>query len=397
MVKPCSGQYDVVILGGGIAGLLLASELSSRHKLLLLEKGAAAASTKYWLTDRESADVNPELVSAIDMRYEHLDFIAFDQSSYRCRGEYVLWNTERLTSHLRSKINVNGGLVVTDSRFYGYNLRPDRVTIMANSESYDARLAIDCMGYGSPIIYAQGVVDILGYYLLYGATLPLARPLDPVGLHNLILSKNPGYIEAFPTSTGTVHIILIQAVRDFRPVSVLRDDFNFIVKRSPYSQYLDVDGEREFLGGIIPTGRLKRRALDRIFFFGEAGQANPAATATALTRMLRNYKQTAQFLAERIDANQLSSRYLENAPAPTSRFNRNMQANLFKSILSWDSSAFSRIVREMTAANNDQLVNDIMFGDLPESKSVIAKTAFQLLRSGSRQILGHLAGGLRVT
>lgn len=93
MSPSISERYDVVILGGGVAGLLLASELAAEQKLLLIEQSRSFRSYKYWLTDHASMELNRELETAVEKRYDSLDFISYDQHAYRCRGSYILWNT----------------------------------------------------------------------------------------------------------------------------------------------------------------------------------------------------------------------------------------------------------------------------------------------------------------
>ncbi len=382
-------QSEVVVLGAGVAGLLIASQLSESHHVTLIERAANIPLTKYWLTDAKCAEAWPELISCIDCPYQSLDFIAYDGGVYRCYGEYLLWNTEKIVEYLKRDIYRKGGEILTGHTFYSYRVRSSNIRIMINDYAVEAKLAIDCMGYSSPIVYESDVVEILGYYLLYGATFPATERIDPVGLHNMMINKNPSYIEAFPTSDNKLHLILIVPEKNLRPIRSLADSFSFIINSSPYSHLIDYSaGKSNFLGGTIPVGRLKRRALDRIFFFGEAGQANPAATATALTRMLYSCKPIAEFLSARIADDKLRSRDIGDPRLDVmSHFDRRFQVNLFHEILGWSSKRFAEVVQEMGRLQDHQLINSVMFGQNVFSSIFNLKSIRRLIHLNGKNIL----------
>lgn len=387
---------EIVVLGAGVAGLLIASELASRHDVLVLEQASAVPSSKFWLTDRGSVDRNPDLAPALDSTYSTMAFTAYEGTSYVVPGDFCMWDSGRLLSALTAKLAQRNGRIEFSQRFYSLGTDREKATIYANDRRIDCRLVIDCMGVGSPIIYAKGVVDVLGFYLLHGATFPLRETIAPVVLHNLILSQQPGWVEAFPTSDDRLHLVLIVPTSQLRPASDLKADFTFIATKSPYAKFIDASGrERRFLGGVVPVARMRRRAMNRVFFFGEAGQVNPAASATALTRMLYNHRAIAAHLTECLRAGDLSVDALSHHGAPSvSPFNERLQRALFRSILRWNSDDYLRIVRELMVMDDPVFVNHLMFGDLPESLPAISRYAARLWQTRSWGLLGSLLRGL---
>jgi len=388
-------DVDVVVLGAGIAGLLVAGELAQRRRVLVVEKANRIPETKYWLTDGLSVAANPHLAGAVDSVFGAMDFIAHDDSTYRCRGDYRLWDTVRLLSLLRSRIEETGSEIECGKTFYSYSVDGDGVVIRANDERVRARLAVDCMGAGSPIIHAQDAIRLEGYYLLHGASFPRSIDLSPVAFHNLMLSDHPAYIEAFPTADGRLHIILISAVRELKPSSSLNADFTFICTKSPYARYIDpaASRERRFLGGIIPVGRMRRRALDRVLFFGEAGQANPPASGTALTKMLRGYKSFCDAVNECLDAGTLSQGDLEAAVTPhVDPLNAAVQHALFRAMLRWRSRHFRDVIAELNRLNDHAFANDMIFATIA-GRSVLPY-ARQLLNARAYTLLRTLAAGM---
>jgi len=235
---------------------------------------------------------------------------------------------------------------------------------------------------------------MLGYYILYGATFPLAGHLVPVALHNLSLSAHAAYVEAFPTRDGQLHIVLIVPERQLRPTSDLKSEFEFVVRKSPYRRFIADSTDRAFLGGIIPVVRMRRRALDRLFFYGEAGQVHPAATGTALTRMLLNHRDVAAHLLRCLREDRVAAHDLTAAPGAVGRLNQAIQLALFRDILRWSSKRFRNIVAEAARLDRHSLINDLFFGEFDTSPSGLASTMRTLAHARSWTLLSAFAGGL---
>ncbi len=354
----------MIVAGAGVAGLLLASRLSADHSLVLLERQKVVPRNKYWLTSAGSVEATPDLSGSVAVEYDRFDFVASDGSRACVAGRYPVWDTDRLIATLMETVRANGAEVLPGHRLYAVRQERDSVRIRAEGREIQARLLIDCMGYASPIVQTSGAVRIDGYYILHGREVGLRGDTPPIALDNVILSGSPTYFELFPTERGTAHATVIRPSRRHRPGVSLSADFNYIVRRSHYAEVVDdTDGEARSYGGIIPVGRLRTPALDRIVFYGEAGQCNPAASATGLTRMLLTYREFARAVSSALRTDQLSRRQLiRRMPNAMSPFNRAFQLALFRSLLDYDSNDFSRFVVELSRAPSD-LINDLIFAD----------------------------------
>jgi Lycopene cyclase protein. len=387
---------EIVILGAGIAGLLIGSELAARHDVLILEQATQLPNTKYWLTDGGSADLHPGLATALDSSYAGMAFTAYEGTSYLAPGDFRLWDSDKLLALLIEKLNRGNGRIEFGQRFYSLHTDNGKAVVYANDRRIECRLVIDCMGVQSPIIYAKHVVDVLGFYLLYGATFRMRGSITPVALHNLMLSHQPGWVEAFPTSDGRLHLTLIVPTSQLRPASDLKADFTFIAAKSPYAaNIVSTTVDRRFLGGTVPVARLRRRAIDRVYFYGEAGQVNPAASATALTRMLLNVRAVAEHLTECLHLNRLHGAGLSALPeSAVGALNQRIQRAMFRSILRWNSDDYLRVVRELIALDDARFANHLMFGDLPESAATLTHYASRLWRAGCTNLLRMLIRGL---
>ena len=379
---------DVVVAGGGIAGLLIATALESQFSVILLEQSDALPRNKYWLTDAQAARENPQIKKCVDTSYDFIDFVAFDGLTATIHGDYCLWDTDALIELLSRHLISKGVRVLTGHRLYTFRYGKTSISVRANSETIQARLLIDCMGFGSPIVGAKDVAKISGYYIVHGCEVAVTGKVRPIALDNVVVDRNPAFFELFPTSKGTAHAAIILPSRSYKIDRSLQKEFTFIVKQSHYSERIawkDTPGIPYF--GIVPVGRLHKPALDRMVFFGEAGQANPAASATGLSRFLRVYRQVAHQLTECLNADQLDSRHLlEALPPYMTRMNRLFQETLFDSILSYNSDQFRRLVEELKEYP-DQMVNDFLFAQYDFSNPRTLRMALDALLS-RQSILG---------
>ncbi len=373
------GHFDIIILGAGISGLLLASELSKELSVLVLEKEESIPQNKYWLTDKNCVHQSPELTNCIDEKYDSMDFISYDNVKYSCKGDYLLWDTGKLIKFLVNNIESNNSTIITDVRFYSYITTQIDIIVKANDMQYSAKLLIDCMGFSSPIVNSKGIIDIKGYYLMYGKIMKLKKKINPIGLYNILLEKTSSYLEVFPTKNNEAYTSIISSSRYIPSNSNIKSNFDFIINKSHISSYFDHENDNgKFTGGIIPIGRLRKRFLNRIFFFGESGQYTPATSATGLTVMLYCYKYVAHKLKNIVMENKFNDlRKLKNPYL--NHLSRNFQLNLFNDVLNWNSDQFGKFVNQMSYLDN-KLVYNIIFGRLDIKEIISQKQILKIIR-----------------
>lgn len=385
--------YDIIILGAGISGLLIGSELSKHHSILMIEKEPGILSNKYWLTNKKCCDQNEELIDAIDSKYKFMDFISCYDHKYRCFGEYHLWDSEKLVRKLETMILDNAGIILRDTTFYSFSYSKNSIDVRANTCTFRSKLIIDCMGYSSPIIYAKNLIDIYGYYILIGSILKLKKSITPIGLGNIALNKNPKYLEVFPKSNNEAYVALIEPEKGIKKNHTLSKELKFLIERSEYSRYFEKNDTPYSLHGLIPVGRMKAKSLDRIFLFGETSQMNPGATATCLTQLLYSYKEIAAEISRKIKANKLTKNNLSIDTPHLTKRNRKFHLSLFKGILKWNSDDFSKLIQQMNNMDN-KLVNDIIFGEIDFNSIVNLDILIHLIRNRNFFVLKPLLKSL---
>lgn len=388
---------DVLVAGGGVSGLLIASALATKCSVVLLEQCDSIPRNKYWLTDEKAAAENPHLEFCIDRRFDYLDVVAYDGLRATIKGSYCLWDTDKLLGQLLDELSYHRVQLLTGYRLYSLSYTKEGLAVRANSETIKARLLIDCMGFGSPLVGAKNVATIKGYYILHGGEVEIrGDDVRPIAMDNVIIDRHPAFFELFPTSKGTAHAAIIVPSRHHKPDRSIRSELSFILGKSHYCDQIHWNPshvERSYFG-IVPVGRLHHPAIDRIVFFGEAGQTNPAASATGLTRMLRTYRELAISIDHCLSQDTLGRKHLLRAiPKSMTRLNRLFQESLFEGLLSFDSDDFRRLVQELVKYP-DEMINDLVFADLSfRDPMILGLVIDAILRP--RGVLGrHLMKGV---
>jgi hypothetical protein len=219
------------------------------------------------------------------------------------------------------------------------------------------------MGFSSPIIRSSGAVNILGYHHLYGKVVRLKEAIAPIAADNVIISDNISLFEVFPRADGTANAVLIAPASTVRPGRSLGQDFNFIIEKSHYSRILEHLPGSDVLQGVVPVGAVKTRSLDRIVFFGEAGQLHPASTGTCLNRLLIQYKAVATKLVARVRSGDLSARDLSDVTVPLRSFAARFHQNMFQEQVRATSGRGEAFV-ELLNCIDDKSIDDFIFGEL---------------------------------
>ncbi|MBI4663298.1 MAG: hypothetical protein HY735_31240 [Verrucomicrobia bacterium] len=388
---------DVVVAGGGVAGLLIASALAPEVEVVLLEESDSLPRNKFWLTDEKAAKENGQFEACIDTTYGFLDFIAYDGLTATIPGRYCLWDTDKLVERLAEELCIHGVKILTGHRFYSFSPTRDGIVLRANSHQIKTRLFVDCMGFGSPLVGAKNVATIIGYYILHGREVEIRGALRPVALDNVIIDRKPAFFELFPSSKGTAHAAMILPSRQHKAERSITAELSFILNKSHYAQHIlsEPSHDKKSYFGIVPVGRLHEPALDRIVFFGESGQSNPAASATGLTRMLRTYRHLANSLKECLKKDTLGRNHLLRAiPQAMTRMNRLFQESVFESLLSFNSDDFRRLVRDLRDYPHST-INEFLFAEFDfKTRATLGLALDAFRRKGSvlgRNVLKSIA------
>jgi flavin-dependent dehydrogenase len=378
-------EADIVVLGAGISGLLLAAELSRSHKVVVVEKEKPQQQQeKYWVTPSD-VPIDP-LGGHIDQKYQFMDFIGFDGTYRRVHGELILWDGAGITAHLYNRAAEGGCRFLFEHHFFSFQRSHKRITVQCEETEIECSLIVDCMGWQSPFGLSFSLVTMKGYYFAVGAELEMHQPLDPVCLHNIRLGPQARYIEIFPRSNGRAYVSLIAPLSHLDSRKEVSREFHFILDHTPYRSKFSRSKASRPLFGIVPVGAIRRRSIDNVYFFGEAGFTHPAATGACLTPMLRSLRAVAGGLSDCVTEGRLDARDLATVGPGLTRLNQRFQLNLYSEVLSWTSAEFSSVLKKLEGVD-DEIISRVLFGNIDMSSILTAKNIVNLARNRNWPLL----------
>ena len=156
-----NNAYDVIILGGGPAGLGSAIHLAVRGiSVLLLEKGKIGDTRKTWLTfDHIIREYGLE--PCIRNRFEEIVFTSYLGNSHILKKDDFLFPIyeEMALSMLSERAVEKGAVIRQEEPFVNYTINSSENTLAIRSTkgTYTARIGVDAMGRQSQLLRSNGL------------------------------------------------------------------------------------------------------------------------------------------------------------------------------------------------------------------------------------------------
>lgn len=155
-------QFDVIIAGGGPAGLAIAAELAARFRVLVLEKNIAGTTDRFWF-------VPPDVLDNDTRSYSYGGVTRFLTRTYSMHGDDLAWRAKLFRSYpyikdadiLKSwagtvKAAATKSLIMDRCVYRDHTVDDSGVTVTTSAGRFRGRLLIDCTGFDSPIVARYG-------------------------------------------------------------------------------------------------------------------------------------------------------------------------------------------------------------------------------------------------
>lgn len=324
--------YDVIIIGGGPAGLAVGSELSYKHRVLLIDKNIAGKTARSWFIPLDAIDDKV-------MPYTYNGVTRFITQTFG--GADIAWNTElfdrypyvnekTLLPHWLEVITGNGSLVLDDCTYLDSNVSAGVVTVETSRGPFRGRLLIDASGYNSPIV-EKYKIDRDAYYWW-----SVAGSINehPAGLNGMnvgdymmwqtfkdtnadvdasMASGRP--IFSYEILNGNTSFSFAFYLRPERvPREVMEKEYMTLLRDEPATANFHEVVIKEPKFGWYPAGALSQQiAEDNVVFIGDAG-CWTTPCGWGMTFILRNYSEFAGKMSVLLNENRLDKKSLLSVP-----------------------------------------------------------------------------------
>ncbi len=297
-------KYDIIIAGAGPAGLTAAVELSKKFKILVIErrKPGTTSSTWYSYADRVK---KYDIEEAVVARFDRIRFTSPTQEHDMMDDAVTLDHNKVLHIWLeRAKAN---GAEVRQETFRDYEYKGDGVVVKTSEGEYFARLLIDAMGSGSPIVAKHNLIKRHDAWVIWGGVIEHEKHEKPYVLEYYPLNDEDNtYVGIHPHSDTLTNIYVFQGRSNtMGNPAELKDIFEKTIKE------LEPNGKKvQNLGGTIVSGSLKKYALDKIIFFGASGMLNPDGCGMGFNEILKQHQTFAKGITNAMEKNTLDQKTL---------------------------------------------------------------------------------------
>jgi hypothetical protein len=347
-------DYDIIILGAGPAGLAVASELSSKYKVLVVDKKPSAPYMhRSWFCPNLFVEDKPELKPFLYPGIKRFILRTFDGGDltdpeifiHDAQLEYSYICGEQLLAYFDTKINSNeGSKTIYNAAYESHFINQDGVVFTYHSPdeiktsevklcTVNAKLLINAAGHRSPIqhhweeepmwwsVYCPEVshpFDIAEInhdmkprdYLLWAQfseeNIDSEASCDEGRLifEYEMLSQNPYIEDVHPRSTPMIFYIKDEKVS----YEYMKNKYESLLSKNSYvrDRFSSATVEKMNWGWYPSTGLDQKRALDRLSFIGDAG-CWTSACGWGASFILKHYKVYAEKLSHLLDKNDLSA------------------------------------------------------------------------------------------
>ena len=342
---PGDYDFDVIIAGAGPAGLLIASILPPRFRLLVIDRGLIGMTRKFWLTSVARLKKH-DLDSCILHRTDRGSIGSFLGGLALATGDFAVVDEHCLLNRLVERCAEKGAAFVANADLRGVHWLGRRIVVSTNQGQWRTRLMIDATGGSSPIAATFRLHRLDGFFSIYGGHIEKIRlhTQDIIGAHVLRLGYPTPIFEVFPTSSSSAFVVVFLATRRLARLDSMRACFDDHVRANPFFDCTSDTKEIEGKMGGIPIGRLRRKSLPGIFPFGEARLIQSPLIGGAFNETLEEAQHACQEIERALDRGD----GLADVRFPVTnrkRFNDVLQRPLVRNLFKGTLEEYHRIVR----------------------------------------------------
>jgi flavin-dependent dehydrogenase len=322
--------FDVVIIGGGPAGLSIASELSAECRVLVLEKGVAGITDRFWF-------VPPEVLDETTRQFSYGGVARFLTRTYSMNGNDLAWRAKlydnypyikdrELLTHWVGVIRGNGSEVFDNCTYLDHETDDSGVTVQSSLGEFRARLLIDASGYNSSIVKKYSIDQSEFYWWsVYGAVGEHPNGIGDMQVGDYMMwqtfkDADPGSLaEGKPVFEYEIldekssYSLILYLRKEQVDLEKMKAEYNRIICSEETTKEFHNLKVSSYRYGWYPSGALSQQiAENRIAFAGDSG-CWTTPCGWGMTFILNNYRHFAKGILACLADNTLDKQALLNA------------------------------------------------------------------------------------
>jgi flavin-dependent dehydrogenase len=280
-------RTDVIVIGGGPSGLLLASRIAPELSVCILEKGELGRTTKFWLTSSARL-VKNDLLSTLRFKTNRATIGTFQGSFAYAEGDFATVDESELLRVLVERCVNNGVRLVAQAKVLSVVQKGSEMVVETTNGRYFSRLVIDASGGASALAATYKMHRLEGFYSIYGGhleNLSLAST-NVIGAHVLHFGNPTPVFELIPTSENSAFCVVFMASRRVINPNNLAQIFEEHVSYNPFFVRTAHHINPDLKMGVVPIGRAISRDRPGILSIGEAGMFQSPLLGGAFNEIL---------------------------------------------------------------------------------------------------------------
>ncbi len=289
-------QYDVIVAGGGPAGLTAAVEISKTGlKTLLIEKNNIGGAPRSWIT-WYSGLKKAGCASAVKHKIDTLVFSGYLGGAYELKkSDSAVVDTKKLLLLFKERALKAGVEIKENENILKCSQSGGFAAVKTAKGSYKTRYVVDAMGWSSKNQHPLGANEPRGDYMgCRAAEIKLEKPLKDISKAHIFHAPFPGkdYFWLLPYNK---HEVLAGCFSFEKLDAKSGPRMNKSLNR--YIKYIGAHGTRlKEIQGNIPLMEKKYFRRGRIFFCGDVVSSPLPSSGFGLLRAIEEARLLARCL-----------------------------------------------------------------------------------------------------